>query len=123
MSLELMLYLVDILASLNVLLFISIIVIFSLFLFIFFQFYPFYNDFDNNKEESFKDIKFCIKRFGIILTVLLPIFILIPSTKTLHLIIGTNYLKESNIPAKVLKVLNNKLDQYIKEDKKNEENL
>ena|SRR5690348_5407859 len=119
MSLELMLYLVDILGSLNVLLFISIVVVFSLFLYIFLQFYPFYN----NEEESFKYIKFYIKRFGIILTVLLPIFILIPSTKTLHLIIGTNYLKESNIPAKVLKVLNNKLDQYIKKDKKNEENL
>jgi hypothetical protein len=118
MSLELMLYLVDILGSLNVLLFISIVVIFSIFLFIFFQFNPY-----NNEEESFKYIKFYVKRFGIILTVLLPIFILTPSTKTLHLIIGTNYLKESNIPAKVLKVLNNKLDQYIKEDKKNEENL
>lgn len=41
-----------------------------------------------------------------------------PSQKTMYLMLGSHYLKDSNIPSKVELLLNKKLDEYLAEDKK-----
>lgn len=43
--------------------------------------------------------------------------ILIPSEKTMYMMAGTHYLNKSEIPAKVEKIINDKLDDIIQKDK------
>lgn len=51
---------------------------------------------------------------------LLLISAFIPSQKTMYLMIGSEYLKNSAIPTKVEIILNKKLDEYISDKPKDE---
>lgn len=42
----------------------------------------------------------------------------LPSKSTMYMMLGTSYLQESNLPAKVAQALEMKLDDYLKELKK-----
>lgn len=44
--------------------------------------------------------------------------LIFPSQKTMYLMLGSHYLKNSNMPAKIEQVLNKKLDEYLDEEKK-----
>lgn len=43
---------------------------------------------------------------------------LIPSQKTMYLMIGANYLKSSELPSKVEIAINKKIDEYLLEENK-----
>lgn len=56
-----------------------------------------------------------IKRVFITGSILIFLTVLIPSEKSLYLMIGTYVAMESGIPQKVLKIVDNKLDTYIQQ--------
>lgn len=65
------------------------------------------------------DIKKPFKECGNIIKWWLPIFIincLIPSEKTMYIMLGANALKSSTIPSKVELVINKKLDEFLAEE-------
>lgn len=65
-----------------------------------------------------KEFKKYLKLILPFLAILLCIGIIIPDRKTMYMIASTHYLKKSDIPSKVLEILNHKLDEIIKENKK-----
>ena len=71
-------------------------------------------------NEDFDDIniKKYLKLSLILLAISVFVGILIPDQKTMYMMASTHYLKKSDIPSKVLEILNHKLDEIIKENKK-----
>ena len=70
-----------------------------------------------------KDFKSRVNHFGIIkifwlLITLLLTSCLIPDQKTMYLMLGANYLKDSQLPHKVELLLTKKLDEYLMDVKK-----
>ena len=59
-----------------------------------------------------------IKLHYIFTVIFLSLFIgaFIPSQKTMYLMLGSSYLKNSTIPTKVEQVLNKKLDEFLHDD-------
>lgn len=55
-----------------------------------------------------------LKKWWILLLLTIPL-ILAPSKKTMYLMLGANYLQQSNLPGKVGVALELKLDEYIAE--------
>lgn len=58
------------------------------------------------------------KSIVITLIFLCLIAVLIPSERTMYLMVGGSYLQRSNIPSKVEQVINEKLDQYLQDERK-----
>ena len=93
---------------------------FSLILLIIILFFVSYwmleDDIFSDIEENLEIIK--KYKLGIkILVFNLLLVIFIPSSKTVYMMMGSHYLNQKDIPQKVLKVLNNKLDEMIEEKK------
>lgn len=49
--------------------------------------------------------------------VLFWLFLLIPSQKTIYMMVGSSYLKNSEVPPKVHDLINKKLDEFLKGNK------
>ena len=115
MNLTLALYLTDVLISINNIFgFIFIIfMVFTITLSI-----AFMATRDNYSQEEndiplslFKEI---YKKLWVIILCIIPI-LLIPSKTTMYLMLGSNYLSQTNIPSKVSEALNLKLTDIIEE--------
>lgn len=69
----------------------------------------------NDTDAIYKPIWMNILKKWWILLLILFVSIPVPSKKTMYLILGASYLQETNLPSKVSKVLELKLDKYIAE--------
>jgi hypothetical protein len=68
-------------------------------------------------EQAERFLKFLLSKAWIfIITLVIQIFI--PTKTTMYLMLGTNYLSDSTIPAKVGEILNLKLEDVLKQLKK-----
>ena len=113
MSIELVLYIIDILKNISTisgllmvtsgLILLSILIILMLVI--------------ENDEESEKKLKKISRKMFVIFIISTPICIFIPSEKTLYMMVGSKYLKESGIPKKVHELINQKLDKLLEKDK------
>jgi hypothetical protein len=112
MSLELILYLISIVIKLEILLLMLICISGFGALLTGVMYTEAYGE--NSKASLLKWFKTAIR--VLIISVILLVFI--PGEKTLYTIIGTYYLKQSDIPAKVVTIINDKLDELIAKDKK-----
>lgn len=110
MNIELILYLIDIGINFQIVTFIASIIMMVLYFIT-----AFHNStsFCDNEKISYKNHLFASK----ILTVFIFISILVPSKKTMYMMIGAKYLRESNVPEKVQMIINKKLDEYLLENK------
>lgn len=113
MNIELFLYLIDILNGIRLVLYIAL--IFSTIIYILHVFFSSHKE--DNRESLKKTLKYGnkIKWYYIIMLIF---YLLIPSQKTMYLMMGSHYLKNSQIPSKVEMVLNKKLDEYLIEKEK-----
>lgn len=116
MSIEWLLYLIDVLESLNgcVVTF-SVIsnIVLMIFLAAFAIFYV-----ENNLENKIKRFKDFSKVLVPIVIISTTLSVLIPSKKTMYAIALAHYSKQSDIPAKVFKAIEVKLDEVIEGVKK-----
>lgn len=108
MSFNWMLYLAGLLDSLRCILEITFFVCFGIFLFVLFNLYFI----EYKEEEKCKKIILKVSILGLIFSSLFLTFI--PSKSTVYLMMGNHYLSKSEIPEKVLNVLNKKLDGLLK---------
>lgn len=70
----------------------------------------------DDEESTIGYINF-IKKYIWIPFLAILISILLPSQKTMYLIMGANALKKSDIPSKVERVIDKKLDEFLVEKK------
>lgn len=70
-----------------------------------------YTDVDGEAEKMWTAI---LKKGWIVLIIAIT-GIFIPGDRTMYLMLGVSYLQDSNLPTKVSKALELKLDNYIKE--------
>ena len=118
MNIELVLYLIDIVANINV----AIGLILGLLIIIFIiigiislsQWSDTYNKTEWKETSLYKSKSYFLFGFFIII----PLMCLIPSQKTMYMIVGANVIKSSTIPSKVEQAINKKLDEYLTEEKK-----
>ncbi len=66
-------------------------------------------DYDDDKKPLLKFLNTILKFFIVCLVGV----VLIPSSKTIYMILATNYLDKTQIPAKVELIIEKKLDQYL----------
>lgn len=97
MPIELFLYLVDLISSIFCTLIITCFCLVSAGLFVFF---------------NMDDIRL-VKKIFIYFFLILLIDTFLPSERTMYLMLGAHYLKKTNIPNKVEKIINKKLDDYL----------
>jgi heme/copper-type cytochrome/quinol oxidase subunit 2 len=109
MSIELFLYLIDLIASIGIM---SCLLFFILIIILIVELIKAFNDDDD--EGKFK-YSTKLKKYFCILAIIIMI---IPSEKTMYLMLGSNYLKKSDIPQKVELAINKKLDEYLNEGTK-----
>jgi hypothetical protein len=119
MSIEWILYLIDLLDNFNTCVaIISIISIISFSMFSFFV-YSYCNDIsyrDEKSEDKRKSLSFRVaKGCAVSFLVTLVLNIMIPSKTTMYMMALANYSKDSNIPKKVIRALESKLDDIIKD--------
>ena len=107
MSLELCLYLIDVLGNLRVALLMVALLGIVVIIFIYIEMYDVYG------EEINKYSLGWIKKLVIISLASFSFCVLIPSPKTMYMIAGTNYLKQSDIPQKVRQLLDKKLEELL----------
>jgi hypothetical protein len=72
---------------------------------------------DSDMDRSGKGDKLwssILKKWWVV-ALLSVLLLLIPNKKTIYLMMGSTYLQQSNIPTKVSKVLEIKLDEYLEE--------
>ena len=90
---------------------------FAFFILIIFYFVLYVNEDDSGKNKFKEFVKLLSKKWY--LFILYIIFACaIPSEKTMYLILGSNYLTSSDVPAKVSKILNLKLDELLADTNK-----
>lgn len=79
----------------------------------------------NDTYDSDKKFKITFNKYITIVLkiigVLIIIMIIIPTSKTMYLIAGNNYLNSTQIPTKVEKIINDKLDDYLTDDQDRKE--
>ena len=110
MSLELCLYLIDVLEKITM--FTSIIFVASAALFIGIICFVFFAE-DDLSEEGKIELLGLRKKSAIALFFSLSFCTFVPSPKTMYMIAGTNYLKQSDIPQKVRQLLDKKLEELL----------
>jgi len=69
----------------------------------------------DEKENFF--LKKWFKRGIFSLIILMPLCIVIPEKTTMYMMFSIHYMNKSDIPDKVLNILNNKLDEIINESR------
>ncbi len=116
MSIELVLYLIDLLGNLSKSIWVINIVLIGLSAGMFFISI---NDWSENSDVEWTDTIFNkIRKYFLIIPVSMFLTCFIPSEKTMYMMIGANVIKSSTIPSKVEEVINKKLDEYLTEEKK-----
>lgn len=115
MSIEFILYLIDMLGNVSGLI-TGILIASSLLLFIlcFFSIDE-YTEFKNTLGAKALAIFFKYSWLYILLALTTAF---IPSQKTMYLMLGANYLKNSTLPSKVEIAISKKIDEYLVEEKK-----
>lgn len=136
MSIEMVLYLIELTASANIIFdliaVVSLIATFILFVFMCNS----YNEYLNNeqyfgtshyderdaartkrKKEAHEKFVYFLKRSIIFTIVFFVMAIITPNQRTMYLMLASNAAKKSEIPEKVLKAIEMKLDEYIDEVK------
>lgn len=68
------------------------------------------------EKEARARVNKLIRLFLKILVPLVLVVIFVPDAKTMYLMMGAEYLNKSDIPVKVEKIINNKLDYYLTND-------
>lgn len=118
MNIELFLYLTDILGNVQAMLMIFPGVCFFVFGIFLIALYADCGN-EDTQAQFVKKIKE-LKLYKIFYSLLLALLIasIIPTKKTMYLILGANYLKNSELPSKVELLLNKRLDEYLSEEKK-----
>jgi len=116
MNISLVFYLISVLHNVNVVLnfFLAALIIFaSVFMFLLFLTYT-GGKFEEQTFLSMKDfLNRYIKAYFVVLVSVVFIICLIPSSLTMYSLVGVNYLSDSKIPEKVVKLVNLKIDEYI----------
>lgn len=112
MSPAFILYLIDLIGNFNVVIVLLLILTIIILLFFVVGFLAEYERDDNAKVHPF--FSKLIKLFF----VLSAISIILPSEKTMYMMVGASYLNNSEVPAKVERIINDKLDEIIKKDGK-----
>lgn len=115
MSIELVLYLIEILENIGN--FLSVITVLLLVSFIFCIIASAIMV-EIHVVEWHETTIYKIRNYLWILPFLFLISCFIPSQKTMYMMIGANVIKSSAIPSKVEQAINKKLDEYLSEDKK-----
>ena len=114
MSPEIALYLINLLSNVNLILVISLpIMILIIIIFL----CSFSGEHDDICVKENCDHKSIFNKLMNITIILFLLWLLIPSEKTMYTIAATHYIKQSDLPAKVLTVINSKLDEVIANDK------
>lgn len=111
MSLSLLLYIVDVISNMNCLLSLLFFIISGSLLVLLIAFVC--SD-DDDKEKLITILKYIYKKIWICISIVILIIIL-PSSTTMYLMLGTSYLQSTNIPIKVQQALELKLDDVISE--------
>ena len=117
MSIELILYLTNICENLNnfvgiiTFIFISISVVC-----LFFGGLDYAQGYDKYEESFFGKTINTIKKYCPWLFVCVALLIFVPSERTIYLMLGANYFKNSILPPKVEAVLEKKLDDYLSQE-------
>jgi hypothetical protein len=123
MNLEIILYLINLASNIQIVLIVSSIFGLSLFGLYICTYISLYTDSIISIKELEDDHSIFNKkirnRFSIILVCIISIATLMPSERIMYLMASSHYMKQTDIPQKVLKILNNKLDEML-EDKKSE---
>lgn len=115
MSLTIYLYLIDLLKNLDTTL---SIIIFLYLLVLGIAFSAWCMTHDSYNEDDHNYIEIGIKKlfhYSWIFFIALTISILIPSDKTMYLMLGNTYLQSTNLPVKVSQALELKLDSVIED--------
>lgn len=116
MSLASLIYLVDFLSNLNgalslilgiILTALAILGVLSSFLYA-----------EEDMHEQLNKLWFSVLKKSYIVAIIFGLLIVIPSKQSMYLMLGSKYLKDSNVPAKVYDILNLKLDSMINEIRK-----
>lgn len=116
MKIETLLYIINVIVNIDVFLAITFITFVSYIICSICFSYSKTDHFDETEKLIFNDkIKINIKLLFMAFIILF-INCFIPSEKTMYLMLSTKYIKNTDIPSKVLTIINNKLDKYI-EDK------
>lgn len=116
MSIEWILYLIDVLVAIDNIS--AVIFIISLIGFILTGIACITMKAEESEEYAIKFMKSLFNKALVFLLLSSSFLIFIPSKQTMYTILGANYLKKSDLPAKVEAVLNKKLDEYLLEQKK-----
>jgi hypothetical protein len=119
MTLSSVLYLTDVISSIdNVLGTIQFIYMLSIVVCLFI--YIMSSFIENEPSEMAKKILTLLYKKLWLFLIILSVQVLIPTKQTMYLMLGANYLQQSNLPGKVSEVLELKLDDIIKQlkDKK-----
>ncbi len=126
MNISLVFYLISVLGSVSVFLSALTIAMSLIAIVLTFAFVLKYSDSDISERylKSFLGYKeFFSKHLkSYVVTFVSIVFVncLIPSTLTMYSLVGVNYLSDSKIPEKVVKLVNMKLDEYIEKQIKKE---
>lgn len=117
MNFELLIYLIDVISSLDSInAFILFLVIsIGIFFIIAFLFSWFHEDEENNIIKKIPNKIFY--RYFILLFFTMFLGVFLPSEKTMYLMIGSHYLSKTEIPFKIEAVINKKLDELLKNEK------
>ena len=122
-NLVLYLYLIDKLNSVHFWLGLSFFVIMGML--IVYGFALAFSALDSYCEDDYKHTaenlknRFHVSKLFKILGVIFIIDIVLPSYKTSLLFVANHYVKKSDVPQKVMQIINNELDKYIEKQKGN----
>lgn len=121
MSLTLLLYIVEILNSLDCLLGFVIVVYTLTMGFLLFGWFVTNDGYDKDKHEFIGAILKKVSDKSWIFIICLVLQIIIPTKTTMYMMLGSSYLTDSNIPSQVSEILNLKLNDILTHLKKNKE--
>lgn len=113
MGIEVILYLINLIKNID--LFFSVIIGVSILIILFCLFISLIILSDEAGEWPRTPI-YKIRKYIIIVPIIILISCIFPSEKTMYMMIGSHYLKASTIPSKVEQVINKKLDEYLSQD-------
>jgi hypothetical protein len=118
MSIELILYLIDVVSNVNG--FLTVVLLTSALIIIAILFcagMEYFDSCDNFSESSIAKALLYVKKYIGWWLLLLLISVFFPSEKTMYMMIGANVFKSSNLPPKIEAAIEKKLDEYLVEKK------
>jgi hypothetical protein len=122
MSLELCLYLIDVVGNVGCILF-GIIFLGTISLGVSFFVYEAEYGYHGSDDKFLVGLRKAMKIIFAVLCFAIPIKTLIPSMTTMYMISGAHYMNKTDIPEKVYKLLESKLDESLEATQKMEKQL